>query len=216
MATRETPRQRGSRRATFLLRRIGEEFRRARVGAGLAARTVATAAGISHTYLLDIERGSAPRASVDILASVAAVLGMDFHAAVHPVASPLRDRAHLQLLERLRSRLHERWRWRTEVPIPIPGDRRSGDATISGAAIRILVEAETHLSDLQALERDIAGKARDLGSDRVILLVLDTRNNRAVVGSEPALARRFPIGTRAAMAALRDGRDPGGDCLIVL
>jgi len=216
MATRETARGRGDRRATFLVRRVGEEFRRARVGAGLAARTVAAAAGISHTYLLAIERGRAPHVSIDVLARVASVLGLDLHVGVYLVASPLRDRAHLALLERLRVRLARIWQWRTEVAMPLEGDRRSADATIVGVGHRIMVEAETHIDDLQALERDIAAKARDLRCDRVVLLVMDTRHNRSVIAAAPELAARFPISTRAALMALRDGRDPGGDCLIVL
>jgi transcriptional regulator with XRE-family HTH domain len=71
MPARETPRQRGARRATDLLRRLGEEFRRARVGAGLGCRAVATAVGISHTQQLRIERGEAPHVDVVVLARIA-------------------------------------------------------------------------------------------------------------------------------------------------
>ena len=56
----------------------------------------------------------------------------------------------------------------------------------------------------------------DLGVRRVILLVLDSSHNREVVRSTPWLAERFPVGTRAALAALASDRDPGGDCLIFL
>ena len=216
MATRESPRQRGIRRATYLLRRIGEELRQARVAAGLSARLVASGAGISHGHLRRIERGLASRVDVEVLARIASVVGHELSLSVFPVASPVRDRAHLALLERFRSRLHASWRWLTEVVMPIPGDRRSADATIANATTDAMVECETHLADIQALERDISGKARELGARRVILLVLDSRHNRAVLRATPELTRRFPIGARAALAALGRGEDPGGDCLIVL
>jgi hypothetical protein len=79
-----------------------------------------------------------------------------------------------------------------------------------------MVEAETRLGDIQALERGIAGKQRDIQIERVVLLVADTRHNRHVIESVPELSRRFPIGTRACLAAFTRGRDPGGDCLVVL
>lgn len=100
--------------------------------------------------------------------------------------------------------------------MPIPGDRRSADATITGDDVDALVEAETRLHDIQTLERGIAGKQRDLGVERVVLLVADTRHNRAVIARVPELRRRFPVGTRAGLAALGRGLDPGGDCLVIL
>ena len=100
--------------------------------------------------------------------------------------------------------------------MPIEGDRRSADGVVEGEGLEVMVEAETHLADIQLLERGIAGKQRDLGTPRVILLVADTRHNRLVIARTPELRRRFPIGTRACLAALSAGRDPGGDSLVVL
>jgi hypothetical protein len=100
--------------------------------------------------------------------------------------------------------------------MPITGDHRSGDALVEGGDFDALVEAETHLHDIQALERSIAGKQRDLGASRVVLLVSDTRHNRDVIRNVAELRRRFPIGTRACLAALGRGRDPGGDALVIL
>ncbi len=100
--------------------------------------------------------------------------------------------------------------------MPIEGDRRSADALIGGMGVEVMVEAETHLNDIQTLERGIAGKQRDLGVERVILLVADTRHNRAVIAGVPELGRRFPIGTRACLAAVARGLDPGGDGLVIM
>jgi hypothetical protein len=80
----------------------------------------------------------------------------------------------------------------------------------------ILIEAETHLGDLQALERKLSTKARDLGATRTVLLVADTRHNRQVMVDHPELGARFPIGTRACLARLTRGVDPGGDCHVLL
>jgi hypothetical protein len=100
--------------------------------------------------------------------------------------------------------------------MPIAGDRRSADAVIDVDAFEGIVEAETHLVDIQVLQRGIAGKQRDLGIGRVILLVADTRHNRDVISRVDELRRRFPVRTRACLAALARGEDPGGDALVVL
>ena len=216
MPTYDTSRQRGTRRGRILLQRVGHELHQARTGAGVGAREVASAAGISHTQVLRIERATAPHVDLDVLARVAAAVGHELAIAIHPVGPPVRDVAHLKLLGRLRSCLPASVRWQAEVPMPITGDARSADALLTGETFRAIVEAETRLADVQATERRIAAKARDLGVDRVILLVLDSRHNRDVIATTPELSRRFPVATRDALWALRRGRDPGGDCLIRL
>lgn len=79
-----------------------------------------------------------------------------------------------------------------------------------------LVEAETHLGDFQALERRISAKARDLGADRVVLLLADTRHNRTVVREVPGVRARFPIDTKTWFRAIARGEDPVGDALVIL
>ena len=105
---------------------------------------------------------------------------------------------------------------RTEVPVPIDGDHRSADAVIDTRNFAALVEAETRIDDIQALERRISLKQRDLRLVRVILLVADTRHNRDVIRRVPALRERFPVTTRACLSALARGRDPGGDALVII
>jgi hypothetical protein len=75
--------------------------------------------------------------------------------------TPLRDAAHVKLLERLHGTLASSLRWRTEVPLNVTADRRAWDAEIAGSGWRIVVEAETRLHDAQALERRVALKRRD-------------------------------------------------------
>ena len=197
-------------------RRTGEQLRIARIASGLSQRALGAMAAISHSSIGRMERGEGHRMTIDSLASLAAVLGLDLRIGLFPAGSPVRDAAHLALIERLRSRVSPVLRWRTEVPVPLPGDLRSADVVIHGDLVDAFVEAETRLGDLQGIERRISLKQRDLGIRRVILLVADTRHNRAVLEDHPELHGRFPISTRACLLALREGRDPGGDALVLL
>jgi transcriptional regulator with XRE-family HTH domain len=196
--------------------RAGEELRGARLGAGLSQRALGAIVGLSHSAIGRLERGELERVTVDRIAMVATALGLDLRIGLFPSGSPVRDAAHLTLIDRLRQRVGTRLRWRAEVPVPLPGDLRSADVVIDSAAVDEMVEAETRLNDLQALERRIRIKQRDMGIRRVILLVADTKHNRSVLAAHPELLDRFPISTRACLAALRAGRDPGGDAIVVL
>ncbi len=182
----------------------------------MSLREVGRRVGVSPQRIARAERGSPSALTIDLVARIAPVVGLQLAASVFPSGDAVRDASHLRLLARFRARLHRSIRFRAEVPVPITGDRRSGDAVISVGARDWLVEAETHLGDIQSLERRIGAKARDLGVDGVILLVAATRHNREVLASYPELSQRFPAGTRACLAALGRGDDPGGDCLVVL
>jgi transcriptional regulator with XRE-family HTH domain len=182
----------------------------------MSSRDVARQTGVSHTQVIRIERALAPHVDIEVLARLASVLGYELGMGIHPIAAPVRDKAHVSLLGRFAARLHQSIRWRTEVPIPIPGDLRSADGVAQGREFDATIEAETRLDDVQAVVRRLRSKQRDLGTSRAILLLSDTRHNRAVVRAVPDLSQQFPIGTRACLAALVDGEDPGGDCLVIL
>jgi len=107
-------------------------------------------------------------------------------------------------------------RWRTEVVIPIAGDPRSADGLIEGSWGSARVEAETRPGDIQASERKVRAKQRDLGAERLILLLADTRHNRHVVQDHPEIREQFPVDTRTCLAALGRGEDQGGDCPVIL
>jgi transcriptional regulator with XRE-family HTH domain len=216
MGTHDGTRQRGTRMGRRQRQRAGEELRRARLAAGLSQRATGAIAGVSHSAIGRLERGELQRVTVDRIAVVAAGLGLDLRIGLFPSGSPVRDVAHLALIERLRQRVARTLRWRAEVPVPLPGDLRSADVVIDGSSVDEMVEAETRLDDLQALERRIRIKQRDLRIRRVILLISDTRHNRSVLAAHPELVERFPVTTRACLAALRDGRDPGGDAIVLL
>ena len=216
MPTFERAAARSARMARVEGRRTGEQLRIARIAAGLSQRALGSMVGISHMSVGRMERGESHRITIDRVASLAAVLGLDLRIGLFPAGSPVRDAAHLALIGRLRSRVSPNLRWRTEVPLPLPGDLRSADVVIDGGSVDAFVEAETRLGDLQAMERKIRLKQRDLGIRRVILLVADTRHNRSVLEAHPDLLERFPVSTRACLLALRAGHDPGGDALVLL
>jgi len=216
MSLRDTPAAIGQRRSRQLSQRIVEELVNARIAAGLSQRELARRVGVSPMRIARAEAGYPSALTIDLIARLAAVLGMQLAASLYPDGDPVRDRAQLALIGRFRPRLARALRWRDEVPIPIAGDRRSGDGLIQAERWSALVEAESRVGDLQLVERRAAAKQRDLGASRLILLIADTRHNREVLRLHPELLERFPVGTRRCLAALGRGVDPGGDCLVVL
>jgi transcriptional regulator with XRE-family HTH domain len=194
----------------------GADIRRRRMPAGLTLRDVATATGTSRSAVCRLELGQIGDISLRRLAAIAEAVGLDARLALFPAGDPIRDAAHVRLLERLRARLHPGLRWRTEVPLPREQDRRAWHATISDDRKRIVVEAETRLTDLQALERRLNLKLRDGGEELLILLVAETRNNRAALRAATGGWRvAVPIGTRAALATLGEGRLPTLSAIVV-
>ena len=170
-----------------------------------------------------IERGLVPGASVRELVRLGAVVGLDVRVRAYPGPDPIRDVAQTRLLGRLTARLHPSLTIRHEVPVPIAGDLRAWDAWIAGFVDvspekrGLAVDAETRLHDVQALLRRLSLKARDAGVDDVLLVVADTRSNRAAVAaSADILGPMFPVLARRALAALAAGRHPGGSALVFL
>ncbi|HET7677301.1 MAG TPA: helix-turn-helix transcriptional regulator [Candidatus Limnocylindrales bacterium] len=216
MAGRERSLDRAARRAERTLIDVGEELRQARLAAGLSQARIGAAVGVSHAHVGRVERGRAPGVPVVQLARLLAAVGLDLSVKTYPAGPPLRDVAHQALLERLRVRLRPGLHWRTEVPVA-PGDQRALDALITAPGLRIGVEAEMRLRDLQAVTRRVALKRQDAGLDRMILLVAATRSNRlSLRGYEAALRADYSVSARRALQALAEGRDPGGSAIIVL
>jgi len=216
MGTAERAVHRGLRIGRDTARTIGVQIRVARLAAGLSQRELGRLAQRSHTMIERIERGATPTIDLRLIAVIGAVLGLHLAVRLYPAGDAVRDRAHLGLLERLRRRVSAALRWRTEQPVPIAGDLRAADATITGRTFDAMVEAETRLVDLQALERRVRTKARDLGVQRVILLVADTRTNRSVLAGHPEFMAAYPISSRSCLVAVGRGEDPGGDAIVLL
>jgi transcriptional regulator with XRE-family HTH domain len=202
------------------IRRVAIDARSARISAGLSQRVVADVLGVSHATVGRFERLAPFDPSLEFVAAYCAVVGLDLAMRAYPAGDPIRDRAQLALLDRLRARIHAELRWRTEVPLPGDGDLRAWDAEIRGREPRpwrARIEAETNITDGQALERRLTLKDRDDPDGHLILLLSDTRANRdAIRLLRDGLRELLPLGTREIMAALAAGRDPGGSGIVIL
>ena len=197
--------------------RLGRELRDARVNRDLTLEIVARAVGVSATEVSRIERGHRPTLGLTRLGRLFAAVGMELSVRAYPGPSPIRDAAHNELIARLRDRLPAGTRWVSEHPVGPSGDLRAWDGLFWLAGLRVAVEAETHPRDLQELARRLALKERDGAPDRLILLLLDSRANRAALrGPNPLVGPRFPISARTALAAIAAGQDPGGNAIVLL
>jgi hypothetical protein len=78
------------------------------------------------------------------------------------------------------------------------------------------VDAETRIRDAQALQRRTNLKRRDTLTDRVILLLADTRSNRVVVRALGAPILDDAIDGRVVLARLAAGSDPKGSGVVLL
>ena len=186
----------------------------------MSLRDVAAASGASHQQIARFEHGDLDRVSVAELGAWCAVVGLDLSIRAYPAGDPIRDRAQLALLERLRARLHPSLRWRTEVPLPIERDLRAWDADVRGslpARWRARIEAETNITDGQALERRLTLKNRDDPDGHLILLVSSTRANRRALSLLRAGFRDLlPLDTRELLATLGAAVDPGSGGIVML
>lgn len=194
-----------------------EEFRSARVERGLSQQRVATAIGRSDAWVSWTESGrNASLTVVDLFAMLACV-GREASLRVYLGAGGLRDGAQARLLARLRGQISPGWSWRTEVGMPIAGDLRAWDCVLERPGCTIGIDAETRLRDFQAVDRRAMLKLRDSGVDRAVVLVPSTRANREAIREvAPVALANYPIPSRIALRALREGVDPGGNAIIVL
>jgi transcriptional regulator with XRE-family HTH domain len=217
MPSRERTYDRARLRAQDIVRSIAAELRGARISAGRSQLDVATAARISQSQLARIEAGLNRTVSLETLTVVAAVVGLDLVARTYAGPRIVRDQPQLRLMGDFGHGIGPMWWWRYEVRVG-PGDQRAWDARVRHrqTGVEFVVEAETRIHDIQALLRRVALK-RDVADVRVILLVAGTHNNRRAVEAGAAVLRaEFPIGTRACLAALARGEDPGADGIILL
>jgi transcriptional regulator with XRE-family HTH domain len=214
----------GDERGRRLVSVTGSEFKIARLNAALLQADVAAAAGISRPQYGRIERGRSPEVSLATIARIGAVLGLDASLRFYPASDPIRDAGHIALLARLQALIHPSLIWRTEVPFPRTGDLRAWDAVVRGFSmpmghepVRGAIEAETRPVDVQSLDRKLALKERDGSADWLILLLADTRRNRALLaGPGAALRARFPLDGRRALELLGAGVDPGANAIVLL
>lgn len=193
------------------------EIRRARLASGLRMIDVGRAIGRSTSWVSRAERGLIARVSYNDLLVLAAAVGLWMWTSMFPAERAIRDAPQMGLLRRFRARVGERWRWSFEVVLPEHGDRRAADAVMRNDVAVVMVEAFTRLAEAQSQMRAVRLKARDLGIDRVVILLKASAANRRAMGEAADMfAADFPLGTRTVLSALADGRDPGANGVVVL
>ena len=217
MPARDEPQRHARRVARHIATAIGSEILAARLDSGISQTTAGTAAGMSHAQFGRIERGGLPGLTIDQASRAAAAVGLRLVMRTYPDGDPARDAAQLAALERFKARLPAEAMWRTEVPLPIPGDRRAWDAMVELHGRRAGCECETRLRDAQALERRSALKARDGGVDLIILVVADTKSNRAFLElHREQLRGLLPLDSRQVLDAFRRDELPEKGGIVIV
>ncbi len=217
MANRQSRIGEAARLADWVLREIGRELRVARILSGMTQGQVAAILHTSTSHVSRVEHGLIKGITLTQLFRHAAVVGQKPYIKLFPLVARPMDHAQLALFTRFRERIGNARQVIVEAPMPIVGDLRAGDALLSIPGCRCVVEVITRLADLQAQLRSARRKVRDLEADRLIFVVLGTETNRrALRDAGRAVDDAFPLRTKAALARLVEGVDPGADALIML
>jgi transcriptional regulator with XRE-family HTH domain len=224
MATIERALARGRRLAMSDLATIGRELHIARFGRGWSLAELAGRTGISTSKLSRLERGLLRRIAYEDLVLVGAVVGRDIRMREFPGPDPTLDAGQLAVYRRLRAIVPEQVAMPVEVGLPMAGDQRAWDTVLRGlepeaalAATDLPADISTRFIDAQGQLRRVLLKRRDGGHASVLVVVADThRNRRALREAAPLLATDFPIAPRAALAALRAGKHPGGSAVVCI
>lgn len=203
--------------ARRLVAEHGSDLREARLAAGLRQSDVARALRRSASAIGRIERNRARRVTVEDLAAHAAAVGLRMSTRLYPAGGRLRDARQLGMINRYRAILVPGgWSAALEVPVGPSGDLRAFDLVLTRGSIRIAHEFVSRVRDVQAQIRPLLRKQHDSGIARLVLVVAGTNaNRRAIAEAGPALREQFPLGSRAVLAALRAGRDPGANGLVL-
>jgi transcriptional regulator with XRE-family HTH domain len=173
--------------------------------------------GWSKSKVSRVERGRSPRVTLEDLVLLGAVVGLRPSVRLFPSGRPITDQGQLELLSALNRRMHPRWSHRQEVPMPTARDLRAADqvSTIPGCAV--MIEAIRRFTDAQLLVRAARLKQRDVGAERLLLLVEDTlTNRRAIRAAGEELRRSFPVSSRKILEHIAAGVDPDGDGIVLL
>lgn len=217
MAVRTRVLDQARHRARLVRIEIGAEVRRARMAGGIALREAAGAVGRSASWLSRVERGLVATVTLDELLLVSAAVGLKLWVTTFASERAIHDAPQLALLRRFHARIGDVWTWSYEVVVPIPRDQRAADAVIRRGAIAIMVEVFSRVADAQAQLRAVHIKARDMEIERIVVVVAASHaNRRALAEASHVLAADFPLETRATLAALAEGQDPGANGVVLL
>jgi transcriptional regulator with XRE-family HTH domain len=196
---------------------IGREVLLSRTNLALTCRRPAKLAGVSPSTQQRVERGD-PSVGIATACRVAAAVGLKVWAKAFPVRTPsLRDTGQLRIAEMLRHAAHVAYRVAIELAL---ADGRSADEVFFGPDEIIHAEIERLLADWQAQYRSAAAKRDELAAAhqrpvRLVLVIEDTRSNRAAIRPHETLIRStLPAGSREVMRALRSGQRLGRDGIL--
>ncbi len=146
---------------------------------------------------------------------MAAAVGLRLSLKLYPVGGAIRDAAQVRYVAKFIERVGKAWRVRLDVPMPIPGDVRA--VGLLEGICSVVVEVVTRLTDIQAILRSAQLKQRDLGADRLVIVVAATHANRsALAEARTALVATFDLDSQRTLARLAAGEDPGRDAIVVL
>jgi transcriptional regulator with XRE-family HTH domain len=177
---------------------------------------VAAASGVTQGSISRLEHARPPFPDIIEAARVAQIVGLDLSLRCYPAPRRLRDAAHVALIRRLLMRIASSIGRRLEAPIA-PGNQRAWDVLLTVGDVRIGVIAETRIRDLQALLRREHQKQLDGGVDQLLLLVANTKHNRAALAEAGELLQAaFPLGTRAMLTRLSRGEVPTGNGVVII
>ena len=176
------------------MRDIGEAFLARRLALGLSQEHVARGVGMKRLRYGRIERGQLA-ATVLELDLIAAVLGIELSMRAYESGPPVRDAGQSGKLARFLEKVRPPLRYRVEVGLPsVDGrfEQRAWDAVLFGHGERTACELEMRLRDVQAMRRRHDLKRRDDPTERFLLLIADTRHNRAVIREFAGLFQDLP------------------------
>jgi transcriptional regulator with XRE-family HTH domain len=198
--------------------RLAAELRDARLEAGLSIADVARGAGLSPSQASRLERGLTITPTVEQLGRAWAPLGMRLSIRAFPAGSPVRDRAQVALLRRFELCLGPPLRLRREIPLPIEGDRRAWDGMIDGDGPPFFIEGESHIRDVQAVERKLRLRLRDDARASVVLLVAtrSDHNRRIIAEHRESIRDLLPMDGAPILRALRAGRRPPASGIVLI
>jgi transcriptional regulator with XRE-family HTH domain len=202
-------------RATYQVKRTMGELRTAQARLRISDRELARRAEVSRSTVERIKGGD-PSVQVETLAAVLGAAGLDLVLQAYEGSTlSLRDTGQLEIAEAIRQAAGPAWHPVTEVAAGPYG--RSADLVLYAAEEIIHIEIERGAADFQAQERSAKRKREALAAGesrpvRLVLVIEDTRANRAAMEPHAALVRsRYPAGSREILAALRSGRPLGRD-----
>jgi len=196
---------------------IGQEVTLARTNHALTIRAAARLAGVAPATQQRVEAGD-PVVGIVTVCRVAAPLGLKVWGKAFPASAPsLRDTGQLRIAQHLRKVASPALRVDLEHGL---GNGRAIDAVMLGVDEIIAGEIERLLADLQAQYRVADAKRIELAAlhrrpVRLVLVVEDTRRNRAVAREHAGLVRSMlPASSREIMRAIRTGEPLGRDGLV--